>query len=276
MTRSALLVACALALAPSIVPAVALADAKSEAQERVAHAQQLYQDKQYKEALDELNIAYTLDPQPNVLYAIGQIHVALGDCKEAITFYTRFLQTKPDQDVAAAAQQAIEACKSHRVPPPDGGSGGSGGSGAEGSGQGSAEGSATSGSAMSGSAGGAGSGDAGSGSAAPTAPSGPHWYDDHVADALVGGGVVAAVVAVVLYADARGDISDAQAATSYPSQQSLVDSASSLRTGSLIVTALAAGLVAGGVIHYSMHHKEQAIAVAPTARGGAVTWTVRF
>src|SRR5262245_2256399 len=98
------------------LPATALADAKTEAKEHIAKATELHGEGRFADALLELNTAYTLDPQPDLLYAIGQLNVKLGDCKQAVLFYKRYLKTKPEKRAAAATKEAIKTCKSH--PPP--------------------------------------------------------------------------------------------------------------------------------------------------------------
>jgi tetratricopeptide (TPR) repeat protein len=73
----------------------------------------------YAEALPELQLAYALDPQPDLLYAIGQVEVKLGHCPRAVLFYERFLATSPPAGPASAATEAIETCRT-RPPPPAG------------------------------------------------------------------------------------------------------------------------------------------------------------
>src|SRR2546427_8374296 len=81
----------------------AFADAKVEAKQHVHHATTLYDDGQFADALEELITAYALDPQPEILYAIAQANLRLDRCAQAITFYERFLETKPKPGPAAAA-----------------------------------------------------------------------------------------------------------------------------------------------------------------------------
>src|SRR5256885_1951185 len=83
------------------------ADPKAEAKERFEHATKLFQAGRFAEALDEMTLAYTLDPQPDYLYGIAQANVRLGRCKQAITYYARFLETKPKPAVATATRKAI-------------------------------------------------------------------------------------------------------------------------------------------------------------------------
>ncbi|MDQ3301573.1 MAG: tetratricopeptide repeat protein, partial [Myxococcota bacterium] len=92
-------------------PAMALADAKADAKIHIDKATALHGEGKFAEALEELKNAYTLDPRPELLYAIGQVHVQLGNCPQAITYYERFLSTKPDAGPAGAAREAIQTCK---------------------------------------------------------------------------------------------------------------------------------------------------------------------
>jgi hypothetical protein len=61
--------------------------------------------------------AYALDPRPELLYAIAQVHVKLGECPQAITFYERFIASNPKPEHVARARQAIEVCKTNPPPP---------------------------------------------------------------------------------------------------------------------------------------------------------------
>ena len=49
----------------------------------------LHAHRHWQEALNELTLAYSLDPQPDLLYAMAQLQVKLGQCPIAITFYGR-------------------------------------------------------------------------------------------------------------------------------------------------------------------------------------------
>ena len=95
------------------LPAHAVAD---DAKSHIARAKALHADGKPAAALLELKTAYALEPQPSLLYAMGQIHVQLGECETAITYYERFLETKPAADLADLARQAIETCRTS--PPP--------------------------------------------------------------------------------------------------------------------------------------------------------------
>src|SRR5262245_53090659 len=92
------------------------ANPKREARQHVERATQHHKAGEFAEALEELETAYKLDPKPDLLYAIGQVHVKLGQCTEAIRFYERFLATRPARGAASLARQAIQVCKT--APPP--------------------------------------------------------------------------------------------------------------------------------------------------------------
>jgi tetratricopeptide (TPR) repeat protein len=254
-------------------------DAKGEAQMHVDRASKLYDAKRYREALDELNTAYTLDPQPLVLYAIGQIHVALGQCDQAVMFYNRFLATGPGPDVAAATREAITACNRHQVPAA--GSGGTSGDAGSAATPGGADSAGGAGSAASGGA--AGSSDASAtGSAvgalgdATAVTAEPRWYDDHVADAMVGGGVAALLFGLALYADAVGQANGAGSAGSYALAQSELDHADSNRAFAVGFAVIGAALVGVGIHHYVRHRHDHAITVAPAAEGVGLSWAGHF
>jgi tetratricopeptide (TPR) repeat protein len=244
--KASLLVLLALAAAPSM--AHADAKAKVEARARMDKATELYGQGKYAEALNELTIAYTLDPRPETLYAIGQMHVQLGNCPQAILFYERFLTTNPDSVPAAAAQEAIDTCK-HKpdavlkpdpapqpAPVPQ-----------------------------------------------PPPPAPPAWYTDKLGIVLAGGGVVLGVAGLVTYAAARSDLDKAEDATNYQSHADLVDSAHSKRTIAAVLGAVGVGLVGAGVTRFVLVRRASAsasvsttVGIAPAPSGGLVTWSGRF
>jgi tetratricopeptide (TPR) repeat protein len=230
----------------------AAADAKADAQVHVDKAKTLHAGGKLTEALAELKEAYVLDPRAELLFAIGQIHVNLGQCTEAITYYERFLGTKPEPDAAAVTSEAIKACKEKPdafvrpepkpepkpVPQPVPGP--------------------------------------------PPPPQLPPWYSDWIADALIGAGVISGVVGTALYFSARGDRSRADDVTSFQQYSDLIDSAQDKRYTAIVLGIAGAGLVAGGVVKwllreraYRRMHREWAI--APNAEGGGIlTWTRAF
>jgi tetratricopeptide (TPR) repeat protein len=244
-----------------ILSAPALADSKSEAKERVARAMKLFEENKFAEARAELLNAFALDPRPELLYALGQVHVKLGECTQAITFYQRFLDTRPAADVAALAKEAIDACKNNRIEPapepapepvpepapvvpeptpvPE-----------------------------------------------PPKPRPPEQvvvtsevaiYRDPLGLGLVGGGVLAGVVGLVMYRSATGARDDADAATTYQQFEDLMDRASQRRAYAVAFGAGAATLIGAGVARLVLRDRtRQEIRMAPAAGGGVVSWSTRF
>ena len=70
-----------------------------------------YERGDYVEARRLLLQAYTLDPQPKLLFALGQVELNLEHYEAAIRYYEKFLSTDPPADQAALAQQAIGAAR---------------------------------------------------------------------------------------------------------------------------------------------------------------------
>lgn len=67
----------------------------------------------------ELLAAYELQPNADLLFALGQVEFNLKHYQAAIDYYERFMATNPDQDREALAQQAIGAARAElRRPPP--------------------------------------------------------------------------------------------------------------------------------------------------------------
>jgi len=234
------------------------ADPKADAKAHIEKATAAHAAGKYDDALRELTLAYALDPQPELLFGIGQVHMKLGDCESATTFYQRFIATKPNPKAAAIAQKAITTCKDHppepkkvepepvvepakpppvetkpepvAVIPP------------------------------------------------PPPPEQRPWYRDVVGDALVGLGVVAEAVAVVEYRGALDKRDRADAAMNYGDYQKLLDDAHHQNRFAIGFAAGGGALVLAGVIHYIVSGKpeEHGVAIVPTHGGNLVTWTTRF
>ena len=233
------------------------ADAKAEAKKHVEAATQFHEHRYWAKALDELNIAYTLDPQPDLLYAIAQLHVALGDCAQAITFYERYIATKPSAEREAVARKAIHVCETN-PPPPEAGPE-TAPPAPEQRPPASPATTATTTTTV---------------TAATARPITRPWYSDTLGDLLVGGGVVAGVAAVFAYSSSRGDLDSANAATSYPQQAQLYNSAQRARDYSLVLGAAGAVLVGAGVLHYAL--ADRGALVVPVDHGGVVSWSGRW
>lgn len=227
------------------------ADPKIDAKQHVERATVLHEEGKFAQALEELKTAFSLDPKPELLYAMGQLHMLLGQCSQAITYYQRYLATKPNPNTANAAHEAIEVCKSHPAP----------------------------------------TGDDSPVIDPPTPPANPTpqpsppevaaarpWYGDYVADALVVGGVAAGLVGVFEYRSAVQSRDRADTATDFQGYIDLIDHAHTQRTAAIVLGAVGAALVAAGGVHYVLTDRRarHAVAFNPSHGGGVVTWTGRF
>ena len=232
----------------------AAADPKAKAKEHMAKAAEAYKAGRFADARTELNAAYQLDPQPQLIYSIGQIYVKLGQCGDAIMFYEQFLDTKPARDAADTARQAIVACKlsmtqeQQKTPDPD------------------AEAPPDLGQPPP--------------KQAPAQVDGPRpFYKDPVQIALVGGGAVALVAGAVFYSSARGLHADAGIAPTYEASDQLFDDARSKRTTAVIFTVAGVGLLGVGVYYYLRTYPKRersTVTLIPTREGGLVSWSGRF
>ena len=257
-----------------LIPAVVIAglgglsradssDATQKAAQHIARATTLHQEGAFGEALDELKTAYALHPQPPLLFAMGQLHVQLGECTQAITYYERFLATGPARSQASLATQAIETCKTD---PPVIERRSS-----------TADKDAPSGSSVE---------VASSIEAPPRVVSTPAvqaarrpWYDNYVADGLVAGGVVASIAGLVVYRGASVQRDEADALTDYQAYAAQIDSARSQRDVALVLGVTGAALIAAGSVYFVLSDRggrEPAVLVAPGADGGVVSWSGRW
>jgi tetratricopeptide (TPR) repeat protein len=236
-----------LVIALFALPAVALAgpQEKQAAQKHVTRATEAHQAGKYDIALTELEAAYALDPQSDLLYAMGQVQVKLGHCAEAITLYERFVASNPPADAAASANEAITTCKAQLPPPPppqpeppppppepapE-----------------------------------------------PQLPPQPETSRfDRLGAAVIGAGVVSIVAGAVLYSSARNNLDDAERATSYDRHDELVGDARLKRNISVGVGAVGLLAVGFGAWHYATFRSESRVAVSATSTSGVVSWRGRF
>jgi tetratricopeptide (TPR) repeat protein len=277
-----------LALLALVIPLTATAGPKQkkEAKERIARAAKAHEKGDFEQALVELQAAYRLDPQRDLLYAIGQIYVKLGKCKEADASYDKFLKGNKDKSAVAVVKQAKESCKEAAPapppppeptppppPPPE-----------------------------------------------PTAPPPPPpvvapapppppvapppaqpspfgaqrddapmrvsttvvhrpWYSDKLADTLVVGGVAAAVVGVVIYQGALSKLDTAEHAPNLDTYNHDVNDAKNSRTYSVVLMGGGALFLTVGVGRFLFHDRGtevRTVGVTPTHGGGLVTWEGRF
>lgn len=245
-----LLLIAALCAVPFTASAGPSAKDKKDAKAHIKAATEAHKQEKFDVALTELEAAYALDPQPDLLYAIGQVQVKLGNCPEAIMSYEQFLDSKPAQEPADAANEAIKVCREQLAaqqpppPPPE----------------------PTPAPAPA------------APPPPPAVPEGKPFYSDVVGDVLVGAGAVAAVTGVSLYVSARGTIDDAEKAPTYAAQQTLVDDAHSKRLYAVIAGSVGVAAIGVGVWRFtrSSGTEKTSVAVVPTTTGGLVTFAGRF
>jgi len=229
-----------------LAPLSAHADKKAEAKEHFGKAEEAHKDGRYDDALTELNIAYTLDPQPELLYAIGQVHVMKGECVEAIPFYQRFLDSNPSDAATTKTKEAIETCKRLQpgekvrtekiyiqVP----------------------------------------------GKTTTVTRETSPWYTDAVGDTFLILGLAAGGGAGWFYSQAIADRNHADQATSYTEYDSLLKGAQQKQMYSIIAAGSGGALVTIALITYLVRdrsHERRTIAVVPASDGAMVTWGGRF
>jgi tetratricopeptide (TPR) repeat protein len=101
------------ALALFAAPPRARADARAMRPEARAHYDKglkLYARHQYDDAIAELRAGLAIDPQPEILYALGQAERRRGHCDRAVEYYQSCLALVKDPVAAAAVKVQIERC----------------------------------------------------------------------------------------------------------------------------------------------------------------------
>lgn len=85
--------------------------ADTPAEQTLARIRELYASGDYEGVRRELLAAYDRDPDPALLFALGQVELNLGNYAAAIDYYERFITTGPSDEQVALAQQAIGAAR---------------------------------------------------------------------------------------------------------------------------------------------------------------------
>lgn len=219
---------------------------------KIASAKAHYAKAEMGAALADLAEAYHLDPRPDLLYAMAQIEVELGDCAGAVAHYKQYIATGPSPKGKDAAEKAKAACEQKL---------------------GITDTTTT------------------TTTTEPIKPKPPEpikkapeveivhkpFYKDGLGDGLFIGGVLAGAAGGVLYVMARKDIDDSETAPTLQQHLDLVDSAHSKRTGAVIAASIGGALAVGAIIRWSMHgggtetRERVDVSIAPTTDGG---WTV--
>jgi tetratricopeptide (TPR) repeat protein len=267
MTALGRLVVCFTVVAGTAAPAHA--GPKEDAARHTERAMKAHADGKFETALRELLIANKLDPRPELLYAIGQVYAKLEDCKEAIVYYERFLETKPDPEAASEVRGGIAACKAKLPPEPA----------PEPTPEPKPE---------------------PTPAPAPTPPptktaqatpppddnplpprqtdAPPRWYKDKIGGVLVIGGVALGVVGGIVYRSALSDLDAAESSSTLERYDELVDSARSKRVSAVVLTGAGVAAIGAGVVRYMMKRSstETSVVVVPHDGGGLVTWSGSF
>lgn len=97
----------------------ALADARTEARAHFKKGMEAIGKQKYAEGVAELEAAYAILPNANVLYNIGRAYEAAGEYDKAIDYYKRYVaENPPDADEVRANVAALEAKIKKPEPPP--------------------------------------------------------------------------------------------------------------------------------------------------------------
>lgn len=107
-----------LCLALALVPALALADARTEARRHFKTGMALIADGRYDDGISELLEAYSIRPHPNVLFNVARAYESAGRPADALTFYNRYLAANPpDAERVRAMAAKLEAQVPKKVEP---------------------------------------------------------------------------------------------------------------------------------------------------------------
>ena len=283
------------ALGMIILVVAATADArpkgksKQSVQAHMERAAKAHKQGNYELALGELQAAYALEAQPKLLYAIAQVYAKLDNCTAAIEHYEQFLAAVKDRSKQAVARQAIDACKQRLAekpdspepveavvepppsePPPS-----------------EPEPPATEPPPVE-------APPPGPIAVEPPARAVPAeepapavitrtthspWYRDVLGDALVIGGVAAAVGSIVIYRGARSDLDSAETTTTLDGYTEYRDSAERKQLYTFVLAGTGAALVTAGVLRYALRdsrRETRGVAIVPTGSGGLITWSGGF
>jgi iron complex outermembrane recepter protein len=107
---------------------IAHADVRTEARKHFKNGMALIAEGRFDEGISELEEAYEIRPHPNVLFNIARAHESAGRPAQALTFYSRYLDTNPpdaakvtEQVTQLAAMQKKDSAPTETVPSADAG-----------------------------------------------------------------------------------------------------------------------------------------------------------
>jgi iron complex outermembrane receptor protein len=117
-------VCAAFVLAACLAPAVALADARSDAKRHFREGMSLIAAGQVERGIAELKQAYAIKPHPDVLYDIAKAYVDLGNISQALDYFRQYVATDPaDKEQVLSVMQRLQAAiapaASPQPPPPN-------------------------------------------------------------------------------------------------------------------------------------------------------------
>jgi len=109
-SKLAILAAIQVAVLVGVTVRVAHADNKKLARELFELGIEEYKTKDYPAAVASMSKSYSLDPQPNALYALAQAERLNNDCKGAKPHYEQLLEVSKDEAIKKAVAANIELC----------------------------------------------------------------------------------------------------------------------------------------------------------------------
>lgn len=231
-------------LVPLVLVALAGAAQAQPTSKHEAAATAAYDRGDLDTALREFEAAYADTARPDLLYVIGKLYAARGDCTRAIDHFERFLATDPGPNATKGARTEIEKCeRAAAVPPPPDVT-----------------------------------------TPEPPVPAPAAEPRDQpprplLATALVGGGLVLDAAAIVVYLEARKSQCDGVCTgITYDEYRDRESRASNLRLTAVVLGAAGTAAIGVGVWRYLAHRRARhvEVAVMPTAGGGAFVVAGRF
>ncbi|HTR49607.1 MAG TPA: hypothetical protein VMJ10_02805 [Kofleriaceae bacterium] len=226
------------------------------AQQHVDAALKAYETKAWDVAINEFETAYSIDPNPALLYATAQAYRFANRCSDALVIYHRYLETHPNASQTSAAQNGISLCEQMQKqkpaepvsPPPPSPTPPIASPAAP---PATAPPPTTSSSTT----------------ASVTATSSPEWYRDPLGDSLVGGGAVAIGVGIVYWVAANNRQSDAAHAQLRTTFVDDLDEATTRKRVAGVAIGIGAALAAGGVYVFIQRAHDHSRDVTATTDG---------
>ncbi|AKT38736.1 porin family protein [Chondromyces crocatus] len=103
------LTAFAALLAATLLPASALADARTEARRHFKTGMELITKRRFDEGIKELEKANEILPHPSVVYNIARAHAEAGNLEQAVASYRQYLASEPeDRDKVSQVLRQLE------------------------------------------------------------------------------------------------------------------------------------------------------------------------